>query len=87
MVAAKRPGEYLDTVIPLEELVELLAPFGMIVTLDSGAEPEYQAMQMSHALVGSSRRTPPAPRMPTAGPPVRQAPTRARSTATSPRRP
>ena len=52
MVAAKRPGEYLDTVIPLEELVELLAPFGMIVTLDSGAEPEYQAMQMSHALVG-----------------------------------
>jgi hypothetical protein len=52
VVAGKRPGEYLDTVIPLEELVELLAPFGMMVTIQSDAEPEYQAMQMAHALVG-----------------------------------
>jgi hypothetical protein len=51
-MAAKRPGEYLDTVIPLEELAAMLAPFGMIVQINPGADRDYQAMQMAHALVG-----------------------------------
>jgi hypothetical protein len=52
MAGSKRPGEYLDKVIGLEELVEMLAPFGMIVKLDKSAELDYQAMQMAHALAG-----------------------------------
>jgi hypothetical protein len=52
VVAAKRPGEYLDTVISLEELAAMLAPFGMMVQIDPEADRDYMAMQMSHALVG-----------------------------------
>ncbi|MBO2461643.1 hypothetical protein [Actinomadura violacea] len=52
MAQRKQPGEYMDKVIGLKELVDLLAPFGMIVQLDPGAEPNYQAMQMAHALAG-----------------------------------
>jgi len=52
MAGSKRPGEYLGKVIGLEELVEMLAPFGMIVKVDRHEELDYQAMQMAHALVG-----------------------------------
>jgi len=51
MAGSKRPGEYLGKVIGLEELVEMLAPFGMIVKVDRHEELDYQAMQMAHALI------------------------------------
>src|SRR5208282_3349168 len=52
MAGSKRPGEYMGKVIGLEELAEMLAPFGMIVKADRHAELDYQAMQMAHALAG-----------------------------------
>ena len=52
MAQGKKPGEYLDKVIGLDELAEMLAPFGMIVKVDRCEELDYQAMQMAHALVG-----------------------------------
>jgi hypothetical protein len=51
-MADGKPGRYLGKVIPLKELAAMLAPFGMMVTIDPGADMDYQAMQMSHALVG-----------------------------------
>lgn len=52
MAGSKRPGEYMAKVIGLEELAEMLAPFGMIVKVDRQEELDYQAMQMAHALAG-----------------------------------
>jgi len=52
MAGSKRPGEYLGKVIGLEELVEMLAPFGMIVQVDPGEDMAFQAAQMANALRG-----------------------------------
>ena len=53
--ASGQPGEWAGEVIPLEELVALLARFGMIVGLDPspGADRELQTAQLAHALVGA----------------------------------
>ncbi|MGI5171693.1 hypothetical protein ACQEU3_45840 [Spirillospora sp. CA-253888] len=51
-ISDKQPDEYMGTVISLEELAALLRPFGMIVTVDPGADRHYQAAQVAHALVG-----------------------------------
>ena len=51
-----QPGEWAGKVIPLEELAELLARFGMIVGVDPSREAnnELQAVQLAHALVGAA---------------------------------
>ena len=51
-----QPGEWAGKVIPLEELAELLARFGMIVGVDASREAnsELQAVQLAHALVGAA---------------------------------
>jgi hypothetical protein len=51
-----RPGEWAGEVIPPQELVALLARFGMIVELDTspGADKELQSAQMAHALAGAA---------------------------------
>lgn len=49
-----RPGEYAGGVIGPEELAAMLAPFGMIVTVDPGADMAFQVAQMANALVGAA---------------------------------
>lgn len=51
-----QPGEWAGKVIPLDELAELLARFGMIVGVDPSREAnnELQAVQLAHALVGAA---------------------------------
>jgi len=49
-----RAGEYAGTVIGHEELAAMLAPFGMIVTVDPGEDMAFQAAQMANALVGAA---------------------------------
>lgn len=47
-----RPGEYAGKVIGARTLVEMLAPFGMLVQLDREADQDFQVAQLANALVG-----------------------------------
>ena len=47
------PGEYAGRVIGQQDLAALLAPFGMIVTVDPDEDMAMQTAQMANALVGA----------------------------------
>ena len=47
------PGEFAGKVIGQQDLAALLAPFGMIVTVDPDEDMAMQTAQMANALVGA----------------------------------
>ena len=47
------PGEFAGKVIGQQDLAALLAPFGMIVTVDPDQDMAIQTAQMANALVGA----------------------------------
>ena len=53
VVVAAGPGEFAGKVIGKQDLAALLAPFGMIVTVDPDQDMAMQTAQMANALVGA----------------------------------